>query len=86
MSVVINVRAQTDDRDLLDRAAEAMHTTRTDFLLEAGREKARRVLLDQTLFSLDPDRFDQFQQMLDAPAATPAALRALLKSKFPWDV
>ncbi|CAN5489182.1 DUF1778 domain-containing protein [soil metagenome] len=85
MSVVINLRAKEDDRDLFDRVAALLHTSRTEFLLDAAREKAQRVLLDQAIFQLDPARFDQMQAMLDAPAATPKALRALLKSKSPWD-
>lgn len=81
----INFRAEPADRDLIDRAAEAMHQTRTDFLLEAAREKAQRVLLDQTLFSLDARRFKRFQQMLAVPAEMPDGLSRLLGRRAPWE-
>jgi uncharacterized protein (DUF1778 family) len=81
----INFRAEPADRDLIDRAAEAMHQTRTDFLLEAAREKAQRVLLDQTLFGLDAKRFRRFQQLLAAPAKMPEGLTKLLGRQAPWE-
>ena len=81
----INFRAETSDRELIDRAAEALHQTRTDFLLEAAREKAQRVLLDQTLFNLDDRRFQRFQQLLEAPVEAADALIKLLRKRAPWE-
>lgn len=83
--VTINFRAEPADRDLIDRAAEAMHLTRTDFLLEAAREKAQRVLLDQTLFGLDAARFKRFEQLLEARVEMPQGLLRLLQKRAPWD-
>jgi uncharacterized protein (DUF1778 family) len=41
--------------------------------------------LDQTLFVLDPEAFDQFQAMLDNPSEPSDALRKLLSMKPRWE-
>lgn len=81
----INLRAQAPQRSLIDQAARVAGKTRTDFMLEAACEKAQQVLLDQTLFSLDVDRFERFQALLDAPVEQGAALRKLMDRQAPWE-
>ncbi len=54
-------------------------------MLESARRRAEDVLLDQRLFVLDADAFGRFATMLDHPPAAPAALRALLAAKPPWE-
>jgi uncharacterized protein (DUF1778 family) len=49
----IELRATEDDRDLLDRAATALGTDRSSFLLAQGRLAAQRVLADRQHFVLD---------------------------------
>ena len=51
--VHINLRASRDDRDLIDRAAAVLHTTRTDFMLGSARGAAVDALLDQSFFTPD---------------------------------
>ena len=51
----IELRATEDDRDLLDRAAAALGTDRSSFLLAQGRLAAHRVLADREQFVLDAD-------------------------------
>ena len=65
---VINVRLTTKLRDLIDRAADVVGKTRSDFILESARKHAIDVLLDQRLFSLDPKQYEQFLRVLDQPA------------------
>ncbi len=45
-SAVINLRTPPAQRELIDRAARLQGKSRTDFMLEASREKAEQVLLD----------------------------------------
>ncbi len=52
----INLRALPQQRDLIDRAAQLLGKSHSDFVLEAAYEKARSVVLDQVFFSLDEDR------------------------------
>lgn len=82
---VINVRLTTKLRDLIDRAAEVVGKTRSDFILESARKHAIDVLLDQRLFSLDPKQYDEFLRVLDQPAEPNVRLKKLFASKSPWE-
>lgn len=81
----INLRALDSQRDLIDRAAKALGKNRSDFMLEAACREAEHVLLDQRLFTLDPDGFDAFDQALTAPVKDNPALRELMRRKAPWE-
>ena len=83
--VTINIRAHQAQRDLIDRAAEALGKNRSDFMLESACREAEVVLLDRRLFILDDEKFQQFVALLDAPPSTNANLRQLLVSKAPWE-
>jgi uncharacterized protein (DUF1778 family) len=80
----INLRALPQQRDLIDQAAELLGKNRSDFMLEAACDKARSVVLDQVFFSLDEDRLQQFNAMLDAPPAPNPGLERLMAVKAPW--
>lgn len=83
-SVSINLRASERLRDLVDRAAQAAGKTRTEFMLEAARERAENVLLDRRYFELDGPRFDAFLRALEAPPPPNDKLRALFRRKPSW--
>ncbi|MBW4669397.1 MAG: DUF1778 domain-containing protein [Cyanomargarita calcarea GSE-NOS-MK-12-04C] len=83
--VTINIRAHQRQRDLIDRAAEALGKNRSDFMLESVCREAEAVLLDRRLFMLDDDKFQQFIELLDAPPSTNANLHTLLTTKAPWE-
>lgn len=80
----INLRVETETRDLIDAAAEAVGKNRTEFMIEAARKHAIDVLLDQRLFRLDPDAFDAFDAALDNPPAPSERLVALMRKKPLW--
>lgn len=82
---VINVRLTTKLRDLIDRAADVVGKTRSDFILESARKHAVDVLLDQRLFSLEPKQYEEFLRVLDEPAEENPRLKQLLASKSPWE-
>lgn len=84
-STVINVRAPSATRDLIDRAAVLQGKTRTDFMLEASSEKARQVLLDQVYFNATPEQAAQLDRILDMPLREQPALMDLLATPSPWD-
>jgi len=84
-SAVINLRTPPAQRALIDRAARLQGKSRTDFMLEASREKAEQVLLDQTLFSVSAKRYKAFVSLMDAPLAENASLKRLLAKRAPWD-
>ena len=80
----INLRALTEQRDLIDYAAQLLGKNRSDFMLEAACDKAQSVMLDQVFFNLDADKFKQFTKMLDAPPAHNPGLERLMAVKVPW--
>jgi uncharacterized protein (DUF1778 family) len=83
-AVTISIRARARQRDLIDQAAERLGRSRSDFMLEAACRQAEDVLLDQTYFAVDAERFAAMQALLDAPAAPSERLRRTLNAPAPW--
>lgn len=84
-SIVINLRTPVSQRELIDRAARLQGKSRTEFMLEASREKAQQVLLDQTLFTVTPQQYKAFVALMDAPLGNNVALQQLLAKRAPWE-
>ncbi len=84
-NVTINIRASTYIRDLIDCAASILGKTRSDFILETASERAKDVLLDQTLFALDNKQYALFIKALDEPALPNDKLKKLLAKDAPWE-
>jgi len=81
-AAAINLRALPEQRDLIDQAAKLLGKSRSDFMLEVACERAQSVLLDQTFFSLDVQRFTE---LLDAPQAPNPGLAKLMALKPVWE-
>jgi uncharacterized protein (DUF1778 family) len=81
----INLRASRRQRALIDRAAEAIGKTRSDFMLEAACREADAVLLDRRFFLLDEQAYRRFTDALDRPPAANPRLRRLLTTRAPWE-
>lgn len=71
-------------RALIDRAAETLGQTRTEFMLASARERATDVLLGQSLFVLTGSDWANFTSALDHPPEANEDLRALLSRKALW--
>ncbi len=80
----INLRIESSTRQLIDDAAAVLGKTRTEFMVESARRQAVDVLLDQRLYTLDPERYDAFIQALDNPPAPGSKLKALLRRTPAW--
>jgi len=81
----INLRATRSQKVLIDRAAEALGRSRSDFMLETVCREAETVLLDRRYFMVPDAVFKKFNEMLDKPPADNPRLRRLLLTKAPWD-
>jgi uncharacterized protein (DUF1778 family) len=81
----INIRALESQRELIDKAASYKKTSRSDFILESACREAKNVLLDQRLFLVDDDTYQAFVDLLESPVRENLELKALLKSKSPWE-
>jgi len=83
--VTINIRAHQQQRDLIDRAAEASGRSRSDFMLEASCRAAEDALLDRRLFVLDDEAWQLFNELLDTPPTAPENLKRLLQHRPVWE-
>lgn len=81
----INLRASQRQKLLIDRAAEALGRSRSDFMLDTACREAESVLLDRRYFTLPEDEFRKSAAMLDRPPKDNPKLRRLLQTKSPWD-
>ena len=81
----INLRASQKQKTLIDRAAEAVGRSRSDFMLETACREAEAVLLDRRYFALSEDAFKKFKALLDKPPKENPGLRRLLRTKAPWE-
>lgn len=84
-SVVINLRADSRKRALIDRAAAITGKNRSEFMLEAACREATQVLVDQRLFFLTEAEFQRFEDALNRPPQTNPRLARLLATKAPWE-
>lgn len=82
----INLRAMPNQRDLINQAAALLGKTRSDFMLEVACTYAKDVILDQTLFQLEHDKFHQFIDILEKPVVHNQGLVNLLAAQSPWEV
>jgi len=81
----INLRASTNQKVLIDRAAEVLGRSRSDFMLDTACREAESVLLDRRYFTLSDEAFKRFTSILDSPPKDNPRLRRLLQTKAPWD-
>jgi uncharacterized protein (DUF1778 family) len=80
----LNIRIRAEERGLIDRAAAARGTNRTDFILSAARRAAQDTLLDRALISVSAKAYAEFLARLDAPAKPNARLRRTMRKALPW--
>ena len=81
----INLRANIQQKALIDRAAKTLGRSRSDFMLETACREAESVLLDRRYFVLPEKAFKEFTALLDRPPKDNPKLRRLLQTKSPWD-
>ncbi|TDW32381.1 uncharacterized protein (DUF1778 family) [Rhizobium azibense] len=84
-SVPLNMRIKPATRNLIDRAAEMLGKTRTDFMLEASVRRAEEVLLDRTIFTVSAEVYAKYLARLDAPTQPNERLKRTMSTKAPWD-
>jgi uncharacterized protein (DUF1778 family) len=82
---LIQIRASAATKAILNRAATLRGQKLSEFMLESARVRAEETILDQRLFALDDEAYQQFIAILDAPAKPDKALRARMKRKPAWE-
>jgi len=79
-----NLRVTPDDQALIDRAVRTSGLTRTDFVLQAARNAARELLVQQAWQAIEPEQFDQFLRQLNAPPTPSDRLQRTMTAPRPW--
>lgn len=80
----LSLRISDKDRKLIDKAAEALSKTRTEFMLDSARAAAADALLDRRLFVLEPAEFRKFERALEKAPAAADVLTKLRSRPSPW--
>jgi len=76
----LNVRVTTRQREVIEQAARAEAKPVSAFIMDAAYADAQRVLSEQRLFLLDPERWKRFTEALDRPASDKPRLRKLMRT------
>lgn len=84
--VQLNLTAKESQWALIDAAAEILHKSRTDFILETACQAAGKVILDNRVFNFNNVEYAEFINMLDAPVADDPAMIKLLARRPQWNV
>ena len=84
--VNIHLRARTQDRKLIDQAAELVGVNRSQFMLVSALKEAKNVLLDQSTIHADAQTFRKVMDWMDGAAtrAETAGMKRILQSRAPW--
>jgi uncharacterized protein (DUF1778 family) len=85
-SARLGLRATPEQEAVLRRAADAVHKSLTDFILDSACHAAEQTLLDQRLFVASGSQYQALIDLLDRPAQDNEGLRKLFEHKAPWDV
>jgi len=84
MTAALSLRISDKDRKLIDKAAEALNKSRTEFMLDSARAAATDALLDRRLFVLGAREFKAFEAALAKAPTTASVLKKLGKRASPW--
>ena len=79
-----NIRATREQKALVEQAAEALHMTTSQFLMQAAIRSAEDILAERTRFRVPPERWDEFTAALDRPAREVPALRRAVSRPSPF--
>ena len=81
----LNLRIRPEEKNLIDRAAQARGQNRTDFVLEAARRAAEDALLDRALLMVDQEAYKKWLTLLNTPSQPNERLRRTLETSAPWE-
>lgn len=80
----LGLRATPEQEAVLRRAAEVMHKSLTDFVLDAAYQAAEQALLDHRLFMVSGSQYQALLDMLDRPEADNPGLVDLFSRRPVW--
>ena len=82
----VSMRFRDDDLMIIDRGAELLGLSRTEFMCRAALHEAQAAIVNETVIRLSPDAYDAFMQAISAPPAAPPPKAAeRLRRSAPWE-
>lgn len=78
------IRASSLEKAKLERAAQAVHSSRSQFVLQQALDAADRILSEQTRFALSEEAWREFCERLDSPERDLPSIRALAAEPSPF--
>ncbi len=81
----VNLRIRSDTRSIIDRAANMLGRSRSDFMIEAARRAAEDAILDQTVISVSREQYDAFLAILDRPPQPNEKLIKSMRTPAIWE-
>ena len=84
-SARLGLRATPEQEAILRRAADIAHKSLTDFILDSACHAAEQTLLDQRLFVVSGEKYQDLLDMLDQPAQENKGLQDLFSRTAPWE-
>ena len=81
----LNMRINSEERGLIDRAAKIRGKNRSEFILSAAKKEAEETILEQVLIKATPEAYAEFLTRLDKKPQPNARLIKTMQTEAPWD-
>lgn len=81
----LQLRVSAQQRDVIQRAAEASHETLTDYVVRHAVSAAKNDLADRSFFAIDAAAWTEFQRRLGRPPVRKPELEKLFSEPEPWE-
>lgn len=85
-SARLGLRATPEQEAVLRRAADVVHKSLTEFILDSACHAAEQTLLDQRLFMVSGKQYQTLMDLLERPPHVNEGIRDLFSRKAPCSV
>ena len=82
---ILSVRVSSDERAILEAAAEQSRTTLSDFMRRKALEAAEIDVLGRTVVTIPAESWEQFEAWIGEPAKDIPGLRELSRTLPSWN-
>ncbi|CAM5289996.1 hypothetical protein ATER59S_00522 [Aquamicrobium terrae] len=82
----VSMRFRDDDLTIIDRGADLLGLSRTEFMRRSALNEAQTAILNETVIRVSPEAYDAFIEAISTPAAAlPPKVTERLRRAAPWD-
>lgn len=80
----LSIRASLSQKEKLRRAAEARHTTMSQFVLESSLRAADEILMEESTLVVSAEEYGWICSLMDNPTRDLTELRVIVNQKPVW--